>query len=224
MTSVFACPLPMPAKGAAAIAVAPSPPRALDTERLQMLYDRHAHALLTFAERFTTHESAQDAVQETFLRAWRSLTRLRGEPEALRPWLYTVLRRVLIDAHRTQRDLPIGGPDDVVSDRGVDGGYEYLLDRWRLEHALALLSASHRQVLIEVYYRGTSSEQLAACLGIPAGTVRSRLHYALRALRHQLADTADTANAAVAGSLPPGRGWATRSPDPNRCTDSGLAQ
>jgi RNA polymerase sigma-70 factor (ECF subfamily) len=102
--------------------------------------------------------------------------------------LTVVLRRVLIDAHRTDRVQPIGRADEAVFERGVEDGYERVLDRWRLDHALDALSPSHRQVLVEIYYRDTPSEQLANSLGIPPGTVRSRLHYALRALRHQLTD------------------------------------
>jgi RNA polymerase sigma-70 factor (ECF subfamily) len=196
MTSVLARPLPPPASTRAERRAALDAPAGSRTEPLRVMFDEHAPALLAFAEHFTTHESAQDAVQETFLRAWRNLPRLRADPRALRPWLTVVLRRVLIDAHRADRAQPISVAEDAVFDHAVEDGSDRLLERWRLEHALAGLSPSHRQVLVEIYYRDTTSEMLAVNLGIARGTVRSRLHYALRALRHQLTDADET---------PPGR-------------------
>jgi RNA polymerase sigma-70 factor (ECF subfamily) len=155
------------------------------------MFDDHAAALLVFAERFTTRESAQDAVQETFLRAWRNLPRLRTDPRALRPWLLVVLRRVLIDAHRADRFRPISVAENAVFDHAIEDGHDRLLDRWRLDHALDGLSRCHRQVLVEIYFRDTPSDRVAVNLGIAPGTVRSRQHYALRALRRQLADAAE---------------------------------
>jgi RNA polymerase sigma-70 factor (ECF subfamily) len=76
-------------------------------------------------------------------------------------------------------------------DREVDGGYEDMLDRGMLARALRQLSPAHRQVLVEIYYHDAPAEQVAAELGVPAGTVRSRLYYALRALRRQLTDFTD---------------------------------
>jgi RNA polymerase sigma-70 factor (ECF subfamily) len=194
MTSVLARPaLPpasIPAECPVAL-VALDAPVGSRIEPLRAMFDEHAAALLAFAEHFTTHESAQDAVQETFLRAWRNLARLRADPRELRPWLTVVLRRVLIDAHRADRLRAITVAEDAVFDHAVDDGYDRLLERWRLDHALDGLSPSHRQVLVEIYYRDTPGDQLAVDLGIAPGTVRSRQHYALRALRRQLTDAAE---------------------------------
>jgi RNA polymerase sigma-70 factor, ECF subfamily len=68
----------------------------------------------------------------------------------------------------------------------VDGGYESLLDRGVLAVVLRDLSPAHREVLVETYYRDAPTDRVAARLGIPPGTVRSRLHYALRAVRDRL--------------------------------------
>jgi RNA polymerase sigma-70 factor (ECF subfamily) len=151
------------------------------------MYNDHAAALLSFAEHFTTRPSAEDAVQETFLRAWRNLPRLRADPRPVRPWLILVLRRVLIDARRAEVLRPVSVAEVTVLDRAIDGGYDLLVDRCRLDRALERLSDSHRQVVVEVYYRDVSIERVAGELGVPSGTVRSRLHYALHALRRQLA-------------------------------------
>ena len=168
---------------------------ALDSEdALRVLYRDHATALLAFAEWFTEDRAAaEDAVQETFLRAWRHLPRLLDDGRPLRPWLRQVLRRVLIDTARVARAHPVSLLDDVLIDRQVDGGYEVLLDRGLLARALDQLSPAHRQVLVETYYRDVPAQRLAATLGIPAATVRTRLHYALRALRGLLTERTDPA-------------------------------
>lgn len=192
MTPVLTRPLPSPAHTATDL----DAPAGTTTEPLRAMFDDHAAALLAFAERFTTRESAQDAVQETFLRAWRNLPRLRTDPRDVRPWLLVVLRRVLIDAHRADRFRPISVAENDVFDRAVEDGHDRLLDRWRLDDALGGLSPCHRQVLEEIYYRDTPSDRLAVELGIARGTVRSRQHYALRAVRRHLTDSADTADTA----------------------------
>lgn len=165
--------------------IAPPRPPVDSDDALRTLYRDHATALLAFAEWFTEDRTAaEDAVQETFLRAWRHLPRLLDDGRPLRPWLRQVLRRVLIDAARVARAHPVSQLDDVLADRQVDGGYDVLLDRGLLARALDQLSPAHRQVLVEVYYRDVPAQRVAAELGIPAATVRTRLHYALRALRN----------------------------------------
>ena len=168
---------------------------ALDSEdALRVLYRDHATALLAFAEWITEDRTAaEDAVQETFLRAWRHLPRLLDDGRPPRPWLRQVLRRVLIDAARVARAHPVSLLDDVLIDRQVDGGYDVLLDRGLLARALDQLSPAHRQVLVEVYYRDVPAQRVAAKLGIPAATVRTRLHYALRALRNLIDERPDRA-------------------------------
>jgi RNA polymerase sigma-70 factor (ECF subfamily) len=191
MTPVLARPLPPPTRTSAERPTAVDAPAGATIDPLRAMFDDHAAALLAFAERFTTRESAQDAVQETFLRAWRNLPRLRTDPRELRPWLFVVLRRVLIDAHRADRFRPISVAENAVFDHAIEDGHDRLLERWRLDHALDGLSPGHRQVLVEIYYRDTPSDRVADKLGIAPGTVRSRQHYALRALRRQLAGAAE---------------------------------
>ncbi|HEY0817054.1 MAG TPA: sigma-70 family RNA polymerase sigma factor [Pseudonocardia sp.] len=189
-----------PLRGAAATVHACLPPdRSEETEppldsedALRALYRDHAAALLAFAEWFTADRSAaEDAVQETFLRAWRHLPQLRADGRPPRPWLRQVLRRVLIDAARVAHARPVSLLDDVLIDRQVDGGYEDLLDRRLLDRALDQLSPAHRQVLVAIYFDDAPAQRVAATLGIPPATVRSRLHYALRALRRLLTERAD---------------------------------
>ena len=164
-------------------------PRADDTSgaALRELYRDHAPALLRYAHWFTADRAAaEDAVQETFLRAWRHLPRLLADGRPLRPWLRRVLRHVMIDADRTARAHRETLHDIVPVEGAVDGGYESLLDRGLLDGVLRDLSPAHREVLVETYYRDAPTDRVAARLGVPPGTVRSRLYYALRAVRSRL--------------------------------------
>src|SRR5690348_7895737 len=162
-------------------------PHAASDQALRDLYRDHATALLRYARWFCDDPAAaEDAVQETFLRAWRHLPRLVGDGRPLRPWLRRVLRHVLIDAGRTARAHRETLHDIVPVEGEVDGGYESLLDRGLLDVVLRDLSPAHREVLVETYYRDAPTERVAARLGVPVGTVRSRLHYALRAVRDRL--------------------------------------
>ena len=164
-------------------------PRVRNDERvLRLLYADHAPALLGFVTRLTgsDHALAEDIVQETLLRAWRHPDVLDPSHGPIRPWLFTVARRLVVDAHRAKQARPsevhgvelvdVSAPDDI--ERAIEG--------WVVAEALASLSVTHREVLVETYYRGASVKEAAATLGVPAGTVKSRAHYALRELRLRL--------------------------------------
>jgi len=157
-------------------------------DALRALYRDHATALLRYAQWFTDDPAAaEDAVQETFLRAWRHLPRLLADGRPLRPWLRRVLRHVMIDANRLARAHRETPHDTLPVAGAVDGGYDSLLDRGVLAVALRELSPAHREVLVQTYYRDAPADRVAAQLGVPVGTVRSRLHYALRAVRSSVA-------------------------------------
>jgi RNA polymerase sigma-70 factor (ECF subfamily) len=155
---------------------------------IRRLYCRHADALHVYVERFCTdHASADDIVQETFIRAWRHLPRLAADGRPVRPWLFRVARNLLIDADRAARARPAlssVSPDEDLAQ--TDSGLDQVLDREVLSAALQRLSPAHRAVLIEAFFNGNNLVGVARELGIPHGTARSRLHYALQALREQL--------------------------------------
>lgn len=152
---------------------------------MQRLHDEHAAALWRFCLRLVSNDRsrAEDVVQETMLRAWRHRAILESTPPALRAWLFTVARNIVIDewrSHRTHSETPVGdlqerGTDDDASDQ--------LLLSWVVAEAVTRLSPDHRAVLLECYYRGRSVSEAARHLGVPEGTVKSRTHYALRALK-----------------------------------------
>jgi RNA polymerase sigma-70 factor, ECF subfamily len=164
-------------------------------ESLRALYDGHAPALLAYALRLTEGDRgrAEDIVQETLVRAWRHLDRLDETGGPVRPWLFTVAQRLAIDAHRARRARPPEIGDTVLASvPGLDG-VEPALDRIVVTDALESLSAEHRAVSGETYYRGRTVAEAAAVLGIPPGTVKSRSYYALRALRLALTERGVTA-------------------------------
>lgn len=154
---------------------------------LRTLYAEHGAALLAFAERYTADRGrAEDIVQETFLRAWRHLPRLLADERPIRAWLLQVARRLLIDANRASRARPALAGENPSREPTVDGGFDQLLDQTVLAEAMAQLSPAHRQIVVETYLLGTPMHVAAARLGVPAGTARSRLHYALGRLRQHL--------------------------------------
>ncbi|SFL77106.1 sigma-70 family RNA polymerase sigma factor [Geodermatophilus ruber] len=157
---------------------------------LRALYDAHVAALLAYALRLCDGDRAraEDLVQETLVRAWRHLDRLEPAAAPVRPWLFTVAHHLAVDAHRARRVRPAEVPDDgLEAVPGLDD-LDGALDRIIVTDALASLSAEHRAVIVETYFRGRSVGEAAAALGIPPGTVKSRSYYALRALRLALAE------------------------------------
>ena len=154
---------------------------------IRQLYVRHAEALHLYVQRFCADRaSADDIVQETFIRAWRHLSKLSSDERPIRPWLYRVARNLVIDADRAARARPVVIQIQAGDDGGTDYGLDQVLDRELLSAALQRLSPAHQAVVVETFYNGGSPAGVARALGIPQGTARSRLHYALLALRRQL--------------------------------------
>jgi RNA polymerase sigma-70 factor (ECF subfamily) len=156
---------------------------------LRQLYDRHARALRRYVGRFCPDAaSAEDIVQETFIRAWRHLPQLASGDLPVRPWLYRAPRNLLTDADRAARSRPVTVPAQPAEEGRDDTGLTQVLDQQLLTDALHRLSPAHRTVLVETFYQGHTLARTARQLGIPDSTARSRLHYALQALRRQLED------------------------------------
>ena len=154
---------------------------------VETLYDEHAAALWRYAMRLTGDQArAEDVVQETLARAWQH-PEVTDDPErSARAWLFTVARNMIIDERRSSRfrsevSSSVGSaapaqasPDEVNS----------ALDRLLIGDALAQLSPDHCAVVRRSYYLlGWTTAQIADDLGIAEGTVKSRLHYAMRAMR-----------------------------------------
>jgi RNA polymerase sigma-70 factor (ECF subfamily) len=157
-----------------------------DTELLRVMYAEHGDALYAHALRLASGDRgrAEDLVQETLLRAWRHPDALRPDRGSVRAWLFTTARNLAIDSWR-RRSVRVG---EVITDTPpepppTDDETDRTVEAWLIAEALSRLSRVHREVLIECYYQGRSVAEAAARLGVPAGTVKSRTHYALRSLR-----------------------------------------
>ncbi len=153
-----------------------------DRETLRSAYVAHGGELLGFARR-SLHDVqlAEEAVQETFARAWRSWATFDRELGAVRAWLFAIERRVIIDLTR-QRSARATVPLETEPAAAGDE-FEHAMMGWQVEEAIRRLRPHHRDVLVKTYFHQRSSQELARELGIPEGTVRSRLFYALRSLR-----------------------------------------
>jgi RNA polymerase sigma-70 factor (ECF subfamily) len=155
-----------------------------DASLLRELHDEHGHALWAYVVGLTNGDraQAQDVVQETMLRAWRNPQVLAQATGSARGWLFTVAKRIVIDEWRTARSRRERVSADLP-ERPVADTTDQTVDRHLVMAAMRTLSTEHRAVLHECYFRGSSVAQASTALGVPAGTIKSRTHYALRALR-----------------------------------------
>lgn len=158
---------------------------ATDEAALRRLWDEQAGPLLGYVLRLTGGDRprAEDVVQETLVAAWRHPEALDPARGPIRPWLLTVARRLVIDQHRARRSRPTEVSDEGLAELGADDGVDAALDRWLISDALATLTPEHREALVHTYYAGRTVSEAAVVLGIPPGTVKSRVFYALRAMR-----------------------------------------
>ncbi|MFI6099929.1 sigma-70 family RNA polymerase sigma factor [Lentzea sp. NPDC051213] len=157
---------------------------------MRELLDSHGVAL----ERYVTklldgdRHTAADIVQETALRVWQKVDELDLSGPTFRRWLLKVARRQVIDRYRMRMNRPaeIGGdaPDWAVR---VSDSIEQSMAAMVVSDVLRVLSDNHRDVITELYFRGSSVGDAAANLGVPVGTIKSRRFYAMRVLREALA-------------------------------------
>lgn len=133
-------------------------------------------------------DRAQDAVQQAFLLAWRDLPGLR-DPERFEGWLHRLLVRVCYEEARRHRRwnvrvvaLPVDGPGEP----GHGDSTLTVADRDALDRAFVGLSPEHRAVVLLHHHIGWTLPEVAEIVGVPVGTVKSRLHYATRAMRAAL--------------------------------------
>lgn len=126
---------------------------------------------------------AEEVVQETFLRAWRAAHRYDPELSSLRTWLFAIARNVVVDLARSGRVRPRPEVLETGHEPAAEEPIENVLRSWEIEEGLRRISADHRRAIVEVYLRDRSSAEVAAEVGVPEGTVRSRLFYGLKALR-----------------------------------------
>jgi RNA polymerase sigma-70 factor (ECF subfamily) len=127
-------------------------------------------------------ELARDAVQEGYLRAWRNLAALR-DPARFEAWLHRLVIHSCIDVTRRRRRRPMEVELTPIDSPATADVASTIADREQLDLALRRLDPEWRAVVVLYYYLGMPLPDVAATLGIPLGTAKSRLHRSLAAMR-----------------------------------------
>jgi RNA polymerase sigma-70 factor, ECF subfamily len=169
-----------------------------DESAFAELYDRYSNAVFGLAKRVTQSEArAEEITQDAFMKLWRNPGAFDASRAALSTYLLTLVRNASIDALRRERPtnsllddegdpLPIPSPDSGPLERA-----ELQQTTVRVRRAMLELSDAHRQTVELAYFRGASREEISAQMGVPVGTVKSRLKYALDKLRTVLGELGD---------------------------------
>ena len=161
-----------------------------DEALLRAVFTTPGPAVRAYARRLTHDRgAAEDVAQETFMRAWRHPEVLTLEPHQVRAWLLTVTRHLVIDRSRAAaarlHEVSDGVPEYHAA---ADPDHTDRVDTaLMVADAVAKLSDEHREIVHAVFYADRSRDEVAASLDLPVGTVKSRTHYALAALRRTLA-------------------------------------
>ena len=167
-------------------------------ERFGELFDRHCTALYDYGVRRVGRDLAEDLVSETFLVAFTRRDRYDVTAPSARPWLFGILTNLLRSHRRTEvRGLrafarvgvdPLGGATRLTEPFAdqVDERLDADAAARSLAGALAALPRDQRDVLLLHVWAGMNYAEIAAALGVPPGTVRSRLHRAKERLRRAL--------------------------------------
>jgi RNA polymerase sigma-70 factor (ECF subfamily) len=164
-----------------------------DDSALAELYDRFGRVAYGLASRILRDPAlAQDAVQEAFLAAWRTAVSFDPARGTASTWLLTLVHRRAVDLVRREdrrrgasiENIPVAAGD------ATDETAEVRERRRAVQAALAVLPAEQREALELAYYGGLSQSELAERLGVPLGTVKSRMFAALAKLRELLDEAA----------------------------------
>jgi RNA polymerase sigma-70 factor (ECF subfamily) len=156
---------------------------------VRTLYADHFTVLSRYACRLLSDRQAgEDVAQETLMRAWRNAASLTPDKGPVRRWLLRVAHNIAVDKIRARNARPAEVAVSATLNVAESDHADRVVNVALVRAALADLSMEHRAVLREVYFNDHTVAEAAGTLGIPTGTVKSRVHYALRALRLQLQD------------------------------------
>ena len=160
-----------------------------DAERfVRRIHAEHVQALFAWANRrFADGRDAEEVIAESFVKAWRHSDQFDPDRGSERAWIFGIVRNTAADHYRrTGRHLRL--IDSSKADEPIEpiSEVEALAEATIVHDALMNLTEHHREVIVEAFFAGKTSTQIADKLHIPAGTVKSRLYYGLRNLRAAL--------------------------------------
>jgi RNA polymerase sigma factor (sigma-70 family) len=163
-----------------------------DPDAVRAVYSAYGRLVYSIAHAILADRGlSEEATQQTFLKAWRAAARL-DPGRKLGPWLATIAKRVSIDIYRREvrraakplEAVPADDPALVSPETSVEDAY----DIWEVRRAVSLLPDDEREVVRAQHFEGLTHSQIAARLGLPVGTVKSRSFRAHKrlasALRH----------------------------------------
>lgn len=158
------------------------------------LYRAYGGELYGFAcRRLGDTGLAEEVVQDVFTKAWHQASTYDEARGSVRTWLYAIARNAVTDAERRRGRRPPAAPPDPPDVASHDESIEHALLRWQVDLALERLTPDHRQVLRMGHFEGCSLAQIAERTGLPLGTVKSRVHYAMANLKLALQELEVTA-------------------------------
>jgi RNA polymerase sigma-70 factor (ECF subfamily) len=151
-----------------------------DRSAFDKLYRRYSRPVFGLAlRRLGDRGRAEDAVQETFVSIWRSASTYKPERGPGAPWLYGVARNAIVDRSRARNEPAAEAPDQASAEIGPDERAEQSWTAWQVHGALERLPEREREVVALAYWSDLSQSEVAAQLGIPLGTVKTRTRSAL---------------------------------------------
>lgn len=158
-----------------------------DDEFIRALYEKHGQAVLAYAMKRTgDRAAAEDVLQETLVRAWRHSKDLVNGTGSVRAWLFTVAEHIMRDRARARAARPSEVFGFSAVDRVERDHADRVINSMQVFEVLPKLSQEHREVVVQVYFHHRDLRETAVTLGVPEGTVKSRIYYALQALRKLL--------------------------------------
>ena len=168
-----------------------------DSDALEALYDRHAPTVLAISLKVIgDRAAAEDVLQETFWRVWRSARTFEPQRGSFTSWLFRIARNLAIDAFRRRNVRPMEiisaeDPDSLLDqvsdpDMNVAEQAQSAIENRRVRSALANLPRVQRQVIEMAYFFGMTRQEIAEMTGEALGTIHTRARLGLQKLREDL--------------------------------------
>jgi len=159
-----------------------------DREAFEALATTSYGRLFGIARRvLSDSHSAEDAVQEALIRSWRDMRSLR-DPDRFDAWLYRLVVNACHDQARSSRRIAVEVREIDAERADPTDAFAQVVNRDELERAFVKLDVDHRAVLVLTHYVCLPASEVGRILGIPVGTVYSRLHYGIRSMRAALSE------------------------------------